>query len=271
MPANRGSGHARAVEHRGVERNRIQQIFAPHHFDQKRLPRRHVECVHRAQQRRERNDFPHADASGERQRRQRERQHHRRRLRRDHHALARPPVGHESRQRREQKNGNLAHEAEHAEQHRRSRQPVNQPRLRDRLHPRADQRNNLSAEKKLEISMLQRAENRGGPALPGWSRRQICRGLRINRSWNKVSHRSQYSTTQHETARHKTILVSQDRHSHGIRDNRGSRASEFAVVKHCRSKTAEGARSSVKRQFHCVQGGRSVRCSSRKVLIGEPG
>ena len=37
-----------------------------------------------------------------------------------------------------------------------SRQPVDKPRLRNGLHPSADQRNQLSAEKKLEVAMPQR-------------------------------------------------------------------------------------------------------------------
>ena len=56
-----------------------------------------------------------------------------------------------------------------AESHRaqlqsRPRQPVDQPGLRHGLHPGADQRNQLSAEKQLEVAMPQRASGRPASA-----------------------------------------------------------------------------------------------------------
>src|SRR5579864_4110664 len=55
----------------------------------------------------------------------------------------------------------LIGETENAQQRRRIRQPVHQPQLRRGLHPRADQRGELSREKQLEVAVLQSAEARG--------------------------------------------------------------------------------------------------------------
>src|ERR1700676_1355024 len=52
-------------------------------------------------------------------------------------------------------------EAENAQQCRRMRQLINQPELRGRLHPRANQRNQLSYKEKLKVAMLQSAKARG--------------------------------------------------------------------------------------------------------------
>ena len=42
------------------------------------------------------------------------------------------------------------------QQQRRTRQPIDQPRLRHALHPGADQRDQLAAEEELEVAMTQR-------------------------------------------------------------------------------------------------------------------
>ncbi len=43
----------------------------------------------------------------------------------------------------------------HSKQRRGAGQPINQPRLRNRLHPRAYQRDNLTAKEELKITVLQ--------------------------------------------------------------------------------------------------------------------
>ena len=84
--------HARAVEHGGVQRDRVHQVFAADHVDQKRLSRGNIKGVDDAQQRREHDDLPHTHDVRERKNRQNERENHRRGLGRDHHAMAVPTV-----------------------------------------------------------------------------------------------------------------------------------------------------------------------------------
>src|ERR1700730_6412052 len=59
------------------------------------------------------------------------------------------------------KNWNLIRKSENTQQRRRIRQLVYQPKLRGRLHPRPDQRDELPREKKLKIAMSQCAKARG--------------------------------------------------------------------------------------------------------------
>ena len=63
-----------------------------------------------------------------------------------------PPIVATSRNRR------LACERRDAEHRRRSGQPVDEPRLSHRLHPGADERDELAAEEELVVAMTERAE-----------------------------------------------------------------------------------------------------------------
>ena len=67
------------------------------------------------------------------------------------------PVDPNPGERRKEKRRNLAREAHRAQQQRRIRQPVHQPRRGDARHPRADERDRLPAEKQPEVAMPQRA------------------------------------------------------------------------------------------------------------------
>src|ERR1700730_12049929 len=62
---------------------------------------------------------------------------------------------------RKHQNWNLVHESENAQQRRRIRQLIYQPKLRGRLHPRPDQRDELPRDKELKIAMSQCAKARG--------------------------------------------------------------------------------------------------------------
>jgi hypothetical protein len=74
----------------------------------------------------------------------------------------------------------LAREAKYSEQSRRSGQLVDQPQLRGRLHPRSDERYELSGDKELEIAVLHRAEAIG--KIGTETRRNVGVGPR-RRSW----------------------------------------------------------------------------------------
>ena len=72
--------------------------------------------------------------------------------------------------------GNLSRESDYAEQECRTRHAIDEPGLRDVLHPGADQRDELAAEEELEIAMAQGAEHRGS-----FNRGEIVHALRFSR------------------------------------------------------------------------------------------
>ena len=148
---HRRADHARAVEHRGVEGDGVHQIVALDHLDDEGLPRRHVEGVDDAEERGQDDDVPLVDAPGQRERRQDERQDHRARLRDDDDAAAVDAVGHVAAERRDEEDRDLPGEADRAEEERGVGEAVDQPRLRHRLHPRADEGNELAAEEETEV------------------------------------------------------------------------------------------------------------------------
>ena len=84
-------------------------------------------------------------------------------MRGDDDAMAVVAIGHNPADRRQQENGNLADECDHAKQQGRAGKPVNQPVLGDVLHPGAHQRDKLAAKEELKISMAQRPD-RGAQA-----------------------------------------------------------------------------------------------------------
>src|SRR6267378_630947 len=63
--------------------------------------------------------------------------------------------------RSEKENRHLVGETEHTQQRRRTRQFIDQPKLRSGLHPRADKRYELSRDEKLKVAVLHGAEARG--------------------------------------------------------------------------------------------------------------
>jgi hypothetical protein len=58
----------------------------------------------------------------------------------------------------QEENWDLAGESEKAEQNRRLGQPLDEPELRSRLHPRANERDKLAREEELKVAVLEGAE-----------------------------------------------------------------------------------------------------------------
>ena len=151
-----GSRDARAVDHRRVQRDRVEQVLAAaDHLDHERLPRRDVERVRDAEQRSQDEEMPHLDGAGERDCREDERENHHGGLRADEDAPPIRAIRHDAAERRQQKDRNLARESDQAEKRRGAREPVDQPRLRDGLHPGADEGDELAREEETIIPRLQ--------------------------------------------------------------------------------------------------------------------
>jgi hypothetical protein len=141
---------------------------------EKSLADGHVKSVNDPHQKRDRDQFPFVDQIRQRQSRQHERQNHRNGLRRNHPAQPVVVIAHVTTQRGEKQDRHLARESKHAEQCRRMRQLVNQPKLRHVLHPCPDQRYKLARNKELKVAVLQGAEARRH----GWADR--CAAIRQN-------------------------------------------------------------------------------------------
>jgi hypothetical protein len=101
----------------------------------------------------------HAPAEGEP--RENERQQQRHDLSGDHDPAPICTIGDGSTDWRQDENRDLAAECRYAQQRRGARQAIDQPRLRDRLHPRSDQRDELAAEEELIVAMPKRAQKVG--------------------------------------------------------------------------------------------------------------
>ncbi len=103
------------------------------------------------------DDVPNLDASEPGERGEGERGDSRGRLHHDEELLAVHPVGPQSAEGREHEHRDLAGEGGHAEQPRRARQAVDQPRHRDLLHPVADDAQRLAVEEQPVIAVVERA------------------------------------------------------------------------------------------------------------------
>ena len=96
--------------------------------------------------------------AGPGQRRQDERAQHQQRLGGDDQPAAIGVVDHHAGEQRHQQHRQVAGEADHAEHQGGVGELEHQPSLRHRLHPGADERDELAAEEQPEIAMAQRAE-----------------------------------------------------------------------------------------------------------------
>ncbi len=148
----------RHVHHRRIDGDGIAQIGAVvHHLHHEGLAPRHVECIDDALHDAQKQNQSNRDVPGECERRQRKRLNHGQRLRPHQHLSAIEPVNPNAGEWRNKKRRNLAREAHRAQQQRRAREPVHQPRRRNARHPGADERDGLAAEEEPEVAMPQRA------------------------------------------------------------------------------------------------------------------
>src|ERR1700691_1603176 len=160
-----------AVEHGGIQGDRVHQVVPADHIDQKRLPGRNIKCVHGTEQSCENHNLPDGDDVEKSKDCEDACENHRRDLRADDDAMAIPAVCRHAANGSEQEHGYLPRETYDAQKERRSRQAINQPGLRNVLHPGADKRDQLSAEEKLEVAMPQRSDHvAGSRALFGFFR-----------------------------------------------------------------------------------------------------
>ena len=159
-PGDRRADQTSGVRNQRGQRHCVRQIFlAADELDQVRVAHRQLDCNEDAHQHGQRDDVPWREDARHCQRSQRDRLQHLEDLRREHHAMQIPAVGPQAGERREQQNGNAPGETEHAEKRGRAGQAVEQPALRDRLHPVADERKRLARCEERKVAVTESAQN----------------------------------------------------------------------------------------------------------------
>jgi hypothetical protein len=174
-----GADHARTVEHGGVQGDGVHEVVFANHVDEEGLAAWDVKGVDYAEQGREDEDVPDLDFVGEGERGQDEGKDHGGGLGGDDDTLAVHTIGGNATDRRHEKNWDLTGEADCAEQCAGAGEAVNEPGLGNGLHPGADQGDQLSAEKELEVAMAEGAPH-GLPSQAG-RRRWLSRLALRNR------------------------------------------------------------------------------------------
>ncbi len=150
--------NARAVEHGRIERDGVHQVILANHVDKEGLAPWDVEGVHHAEQGCQDENVRYMDAVGEGKPGQDCCQNHGCGLSSNDQAVAVDPIHDSTAEGCQQKNGNLAGETDRAQQQRRFRQAVDEPRLGHALHPRTGEGDELPAEEKLEVTVTQGAQ-----------------------------------------------------------------------------------------------------------------
>ena len=131
--------------------------------------------MHHSQERGENENVPNLDGVCKREGGQDESQQHGSHLRRNDDTMTIHSVGHHASDGSHQEYRELAGESHAAQQERRPGQPIHEPGLCDRLHPRAGQRNQLPGKEQLKVAVLQRAYT-DGPARLFLRAEDIVRG-----------------------------------------------------------------------------------------------
>ncbi|MFN8629172.1 MAG: hypothetical protein U0838_02285 [Chloroflexota bacterium] len=191
-----GRAHdARAVEHRRVEGHRVLDVVAAHHLDAERLTGGHVDRVRHAQEQRKREDVPHLHDAGLRERKQDEREHHLGELRRDEGLPLGQRVGHDPAEQAEDHHRQELRGRQQPEHERVARELEHQPRLGDRLHPRAHERDALAAEEEPVVPMGEGARavpereargHRPGSGAPPWGGWLGARPASMSARWRSL-------------------------------------------------------------------------------------
>jgi hypothetical protein len=131
------------------------QVFTADHLDDESLTGRAVEGIHQSQPGCQDHDMPDLGDVGESEYRQNESQHHRRRLR-DHKQVALGnAIDNDAAPGRDEQRRDRRSKGHDAEGQFGMTDLINQPALRDDLHPRSGHRDQLAAEIQLEVAMLQ--------------------------------------------------------------------------------------------------------------------
>ena len=150
---------AREIELQRVHRHRVRQTRSVfEQIDDHRLPCRRRERLRDADDERSDDDLPDGDAMEIDRERQQERGERLRDLRDRHDALPVDLIGEHAAGQHEHDRRRRAREADEAEKERRVGEPIDEPALRDRLHPRADVRDELRGPEAAVVGFLESFE-----------------------------------------------------------------------------------------------------------------
>jgi hypothetical protein len=147
-----------SVHHRRIQRDRVHKVVAPDHLDNEGLANGNIESAYYSKQTCEQNDVPALNAIRKRERREQDCEYHRRYLHNDERPAPRMAVGERTAHRRKQEDRKLRRETHYAEHRGRSRQSIDEPRLRYGLHPGPGQRYDLPEKVQTIIAMAKRPQ-----------------------------------------------------------------------------------------------------------------
>ena len=156
--ADRRTDDPGGVEEHRVERDGVDDLVAADHLDDERLASRVVEGVDEAEDRREHVDVPELDPVRGDEDGQDERLDHRRRLGDQQHPPLRQAVDDHPGEEGEDRHRQELEGGDGAERERRVGEPQDEPRLPDRLHPGADERDELAEPEEPEVVVAQGVE-----------------------------------------------------------------------------------------------------------------
>ena len=162
---DRRADHPGGHEHRAAQAHRVAHVLGPHHLDHERAAGRVVEGVHGAETEREHEDHPQLDDAERGDRPEEQSEHAGGGLRTDEQPALVDAVGHEAAPRADEQDGCELQRHGHAEGDAAARDLEHEPGLRDRLHPRAGRRDQLSDEVQAVVADAHRPEReaRGAP------------------------------------------------------------------------------------------------------------
>ena len=149
---------ARAVEYHGVEGHRVGQVGLAHQIGEKGLAGRDVDGAPHAVDHGEHSHVPVPDVATADEQREHEGLHHHGGLGHEEDATLAEAVAEGAPDRGEEEDGRELERVHEPELERRSRQLQHEPRLPHALHPRTDERHELSAPEEPEVPMPERAE-----------------------------------------------------------------------------------------------------------------
>ncbi len=163
---DRRSHDAGQVEGRAVERDRVGDVGATDHLDHERLPDGHLDGVHEAQPDGQQVDHPDLHQVGHHQDAQRQGEDERHDLGHDERLTLGQGVGDDAAEEAEDEHRQELAGGHDAQRERVVGQRQHQPALGDRLHPGADQRDQLAGEEEPEVAVCERRSDAARHARP---------------------------------------------------------------------------------------------------------
>jgi hypothetical protein len=165
QPRQRRPHDAGGVEHAGVERDRVHEVALADHLDEERLARRHVDRVGDAIDKGQDRHVPVLDVAELHEGGEAERLYEQHGLAGDDEPALRQAVGEGAGDERQQQHRRELQRADETETERRVGELEHEPGLGHRLHPGADERDELRNPEQTKVPVPERAQPSRQPGL----------------------------------------------------------------------------------------------------------